>query len=256
MSVTLIKGVEIGQIPSTPTNLTETPEVNEACLALKRIAYKYGIPAAYKQEQNGQLMQHIFPRQTVEDIQISSSSKVELQLHTETAFHCYPPSHVILMCLRGDTKALTTYATLEDIVPCLDEETLFYLKETSFTTEIDESFRANGEENKSIVLPVLVETKEGLSIFFDDFFMTGQTREAEEALNKLRLAIKQNTKEIALEAGDVLVLDNRKVVHGRKPFTARYDGTDRWLLRILTLGKTPPETQYTYDDHMTVTTEL
>lgn len=254
MTVTLIKGVEIGQIPPTPINLTVA--LDEAYRALRKIAYKYGIPAAYKQEQNGRLIQHIFPRQIVEDIQISSSSKVELQLHTETAFHIYPPSYVILMCLRGDPEAFTTYATLDDIIPCLDDETLFYLKEPLFVTEIDESFRTNGQENKTIVLPVLVETKDGLSIFFDDFFMKGQTIEAEEALVKLRLAISQNTKEIALEAGDVLVLDNRKVVHGRKSFTARYDGTDRWLLRVLTLGSTPPETQYTYDDHMTITTEL
>jgi alpha-ketoglutarate-dependent taurine dioxygenase len=28
------------------------------------------------------------------------------------------------------------------------------------------------------------------------------------------------------------VLDNRKTVHGRKPFTPRYDGRDRWFQRV------------------------
>ena len=38
--------------------------------------------------------------------------------------------------------------------------------------------------------------------------------------------------EVVLRPGDVLFIDNYRVVHGRKPFKARYDGTDRWLKRI------------------------
>ena len=34
---------------------------------------------------------------------------------------------------------------------------------------------------------------------------------------------------LQLESGDFCFLDNFRVVHGRKPFRARYDGTDRWL---------------------------
>jgi hypothetical protein len=34
-----------------------------------------------------------------------------------------------------------------------------------------------------------------------------------------------------LRPGEVLVVDNDVVVHGRVPFRARFDGTDRWLKR-------------------------
>jgi alpha-ketoglutarate-dependent taurine dioxygenase len=37
---------------------------------------------------------------------------------------------------------------------------------------------------------------------------------------------------VVLEPGDVCLIDNLKSVHGRKPFLARYDGSDRWLKRI------------------------
>jgi alpha-ketoglutarate-dependent taurine dioxygenase len=37
---------------------------------------------------------------------------------------------------------------------------------------------------------------------------------------------------VTLAPGEVLVVDNDLVVHGRVPFQARYDGTDRWLKRI------------------------
>jgi L-asparagine oxygenase len=133
---------------------------------------------------------------------------------------------------------------------------LFYLKEPLFVTAIDDSFRTHGEPNKNILLPILTQTKDGLTICFDEFFMRGKTFQAQEALDKLLESIKQNTKEVVLQTGDVLVLDNRKLVHGRKSFQARYDGTDRWLLRTLVVDKMPPETQYIYDDHMVITTEM
>ena len=36
---------------------------------------------------------------------------------------------------------------------------------------------------------------------------------------------------MSLSPGEILVVDNDLVVHGRVPFQARYDGTDRWLKR-------------------------
>jgi L-asparagine oxygenase len=41
---------------------------------------------------------------------------------------------------------------------------------------------------------------------------------------------------VALEAGDLLVVDNAVSVHGRSPFPARYDGTDRWLQRTFVVA--------------------
>ncbi len=38
--------------------------------------------------------------------------------------------------------------------------------------------------------------------------------------------------EIQLQAGDLLVIDNRRCLHGRNSFVPRHDGTDRWLERV------------------------
>jgi len=35
-----------------------------------------------------------------------------------------------------------------------------------------------------------------------------------------------------LEPGDLLIINNRKVMHGRSEFIPRYDGQDRWLQRV------------------------
>jgi alpha-ketoglutarate-dependent taurine dioxygenase len=56
--------------------------------------------------------------------------------------------------------------------------------------------------------------------------------EAHEAFHILCDALERQLREIVLSPGMVLFIDNYRAVHGRKPFRARYDGTDRWLKRI------------------------
>ncbi|MNZ69489.1 Enduracididine beta-hydroxylase [compost metagenome] len=53
-----------------------------------------------------------------------------------------------------------------------------------------------------------------------------------EALNYLINEIDNQIESVALQSGDILFLDNYKVIHGRKPFKAKYDGNDRWLKRL------------------------
>ncbi len=45
-------------------------------------------------------------------------------------------------------------------------------------------------------------------------------------------ALESRLAEVVLRPGEILFVDNYRAVHGRKPFRARYDGTDRWLKRI------------------------
>jgi alpha-ketoglutarate-dependent taurine dioxygenase len=56
-------------------------------------------------------------------------------------------------------------------------------------------------------------------------------QDARLALNTLTGLIDANLSEVVLEPGDICFIDNYKVVHGRKAFKARFDGTDRWLKR-------------------------
>jgi hypothetical protein len=41
-----------------------------------------------------------------------------------------------------------------------------------------------------------------------------------------------HTEDAFSSSRDLCFLDNRNVVHGREPFTPRYDGRDRWLKRV------------------------
>lgn len=56
--------------------------------------------------------------------------------------------------------------------------------------------------------------------------------EAADALAQLVKQMDENMFDMSLESGEFCFTDNYRVVHGRKPFRARHDGTDRWLKRI------------------------
>jgi L-asparagine oxygenase len=55
-------------------------------------------------------------------------------------------------------------------------------------------------------------------------------------LNELTNAIARRHTAVVLEPGDLLVIDNSVAVHGRSPFTPRFDGTDRWLQRTFVVA--------------------
>ena len=241
MAVNLYKDISIGVIPPTPaTPYTETRPTTKANDAIIEFALTLGYPIGYAQEQKGRVVQDIVPVYKTENAQISTSSKTELALHTETAFHPYKPDYVLLLCLRSDPFAETTYANLDDIIPKLSSQTLSILSESLFITTIDQSFRTNGEPDTEVHLPVLKDN----TLIYDDSVMRGINSDATHALEDLRQAIDSSVRAVALKESELLVIDNKTAVHGRRPFQPKYDGTDRWLKRALVIQHLPPESDY------------
>jgi L-asparagine oxygenase len=235
MTISLIQNQYLGHIPPTPLipvlSDSVTPTTHELLFSISHVL---GHPVGYLQEQQGNIVHNILPNQKTEYSQISTSSKVNLDLHTESCFHPYLPDYVLLLCLRGDPAAATTYADLEDILPDLSDKTIQILKQPWFCTSVDESFRTNGEPDQPRDLAVLYERPDGThQLKYDKAVMVGLWKDAVTALEELNKAIEKHTKEVILQAGDLLIIDNATTVHGRKPFQARYDGTDRWLQRVL-----------------------
>jgi len=257
MGIILFKDVEIGQVPKTPaTPFPSSVAGNSSKIAaetLLKYAHQFGYPISYIQEQEGQLFQNIVPVHKTEAQQISTSSKVELAMHTETAFHPYKPDYVMLLCLRGDPNAVTTYANVDEIIKKLDLWVIATLTKQWFTTNIDISFRTKGQRDKSIPISVLEKTEDGYNFIYDYTFVKANDELSRAALEILHKAVQECVQEITLQSGDLLVIDNNKTIHGRKPFQARYDGTDRWVQRVLVRKELPPDDQI--DGHI-ITTEF
>ena len=239
-AVTHIPGFFTGLVPTTP--LVADPD-HDACPAATRVLLRFaddiGRAVGYDREQSGRLIQDIFPVKSSERAQVSSSSKVMLGSHTETAFHPHKPRYVVLMCLRGDPAAATTYADVDDVVTYLSDDDIAILQTNQFTTTVDPSFMANGEPDATVVVTPLTKRRNDYTFVYDELLMSGTTTRAAHALQSLHHAVRRATRQIVLDSGDLLVIDNDRAVHGRTPFAPRYDGTDRWLKRALVMTALP-----------------
>ncbi len=241
----LLRGVPVGDLPATPP----TPKDATSCgkdvtseFSLLTVARALGQPVGYLPEHGGDIVQNIVPVQSAQSRQVSTSSRVELMFHTEAAFHPHRPRYLLLLCLRGDPSAATTLSSIREVLPLLEPATLEVLFQQRFRTRPDESYRTNRGSSGELGAPmsVLSGRRESPSLVFDADLMVGTDDPADEALRALGRAVAQHHTSVVLQPGDLLVIDNTVAVHGRSPFTPRFDGTDRWLQRAFVVADLMP----------------
>ena len=236
----------LGTFP-TPASLDFVPSEGlvEIDHCLIECARAWGRPYGYWQEQGGAVVQNIFPIKKSESDQISSSSKKELEMHTETAFHPWLPQYVLLLCLRGDDRAGTTFVDIEELVESFSSEERELLHQPIFQTSVDSSFINSKQGDALITMPILYNN--GTSIRYDRNLMTSEVDEGKDVLKKLAEVVEDLKITIYLKAGDLAVIHNWRTIHGRTPFTPRYDGRDRWLKRVLVRLALPPASEIVVD---------
>jgi L-asparagine oxygenase len=233
----LLRGLPVGALPATPSSPTE-PTVKDRVseFTLLTVARRLGQPVGYEPEHGGDLIQNIVPTAHAADRQVSTSSKVELMFHTEAAFHPHRPRYLLLLCLRGDASAQTTLSSIHEVLPHLPAHVRTTLFEPRFRTAVDESYLHHRSNMLGTPMPVLSGDRDLPSMVFDADLMVGTDAAADEALQVLAEAVVTMRASVTLQAGDLLVVDNAVAVHGRSPFTPRFDGTDRWLQRTFVVS--------------------
>jgi L-asparagine oxygenase len=230
--VLIVRGVDVGNVGPTPSSPVEAVGRNPVSeQSLLTAATVLGAPVGYLPEQGGALVQNLLPTPDSADHQTSTSSTVTLAFHTETAFHPHLPRYLVLLCLTGDPAATTTRCTVDDALAGLPPSVVSVLREPRFRCGVDESFTDGTPAGLLPPRPVLWGDLDAPSWTFDADLMIGTDLEAQHALEVLSAAVEERQRGVVLEAGDLMVIDNTLVVHGRSPFPARFDGTDRWLQR-------------------------
>jgi Taurine catabolism dioxygenase TauD, TfdA family len=236
-SVLMLRGLpQDPELPPTPTRSDEwtCKKTFASELWLCAVAAAFGEPIGYRQEKQGSILQDLFPTPANAGKQSSESSAVLLAFHTEVAFHPYMPDYVMLYGLRQDPykEAQTLFASVRRFLPLLspaDEEILFA---RAFRTGIDYSFgNTTGQRGTGPLVPVLYGDRQDPFMRYDLDLMVGQTAEACRALETVCELVNKVKREVAIEPGSLLVIDNRRCVHARSVFRAVYDGRDRWLQR-------------------------
>jgi L-asparagine oxygenase len=232
----LLRNVPTGCLPLTPLERGPVQKIDSTSeFALLTIARALGQPVGYLPEHSGAIIQNLFPVEATATQQVSTSSSVDLFFHTETAFHPHRPRYLLLLCLRGDPNARTTLCSIDAVLDDFTSAELDVLRAPRFRTGVDASFGGSANDHGDTIA-VLSGTREQPTMVFDADLMIGVDHEAERILQKLSERISERATAVILEPGDLLVIDNNRAVHGRSPFQARFDGTDRWLQRTFVVN--------------------
>lgn len=233
----LLTGVPVGQLPPTPAHPTAPAAKDHTSeFALLTVARRLGQPVGYEPEHGGDIVQNLVPVKGTESRQVSTSSSAELMFHTEAAFHPHRPRYLLLLCLRGDPSAVTTLSSVHEALHAVPADVRDVLFEPRFRTAVDESYLHGRANRLGAPMPVLSGDRTTPTMVFDEDLMVGTDDVADAALRTLGAAVLAARTGVVLRAGDLLVVDNTVAVHGRTPFTPRFDGTDRWLQRTFVVS--------------------
>lgn len=231
--VLLFKNIPYDKNIVTPENNQYHTGENTILSKIQAIINEYiGEMVGYESEGYGRLFQDMVPNKKLSVTQTSLGSKVELELHTEQAFSELRPDFLSLACLKGDTSAKTYYFHIDQIVKQMTNEEMNYLKQKKWMIGIDQSFVMNGCSSELRgPLSIITENENNHQLVFDQDLMFGITEEATQLLMKIIDLYYLYRKEVTLNPGEILILNNKKLVHGRSSFSPKFDGNDRFIIR-------------------------
>lgn len=227
------------ELPATPADgrrvQGKASWVSEGCLT--GVTQIVGEIYGYTTEKEGELIHNVCPVQRGEKAQSNESSKVDLSLHVENVYFKFRPDHVALYCLRQDhnKEAYTYTADARTALKMMRPEEIAQLQRPVYVTPSPPSHHAaQGGVQWSQPRPLIdgpVERPELLMHLPDMKCLDPVARPAFEKF-KAAMNDSKTINGVALEPGDLAIVNNRKAAHGRCFFTPRYDGTDRWLQRV------------------------
>lgn len=247
----LIKGFPVDDQAIGPTprhwNLPDPAPVLDAKLALALCGMILGEPFTWLGQQANHMITNVAPILGDELSQSGHDCASLLELHTEDAYDPRRCDYLLLLGLRNHERVPTILASVHDLdLPAetreiLTQERCYLLPDTERIRQLADYAPTHPALDRLLRLAnqpprvaVLYGDRANPSLRIDRPFMrcaAGDTA-AEQALDDLMEALARVQQDVVVEPGSLLIVDNHLAVHGRRPFQARHDGTDRWLKKL------------------------
>jgi Fe(II)/alpha-ketoglutarate-dependent arginine beta-hydroxylase len=243
--------VEDGTVGPTPAHWREAADsrsTQEQEFYLAMCALALGEPYTWASLQAGLMIQNILPIAGDEQRQSGHGSEAFLEFHTEDGFHPGRCDYLLLLGIRNPDRVPTYLASVrdldlpDDVRQVLSQPRFLILPDDEHVRQLREQYpqhpalaRMLAMQQRPEPVPVLFGDPAAPYLRIDRPFMrcAGDDPAAGQALDVLMAELKRVSRPVVLEPGTLLVVDNYLAVHGRKAFRCRYDGTDRWLKRMI-----------------------
>ncbi|MBE0369958.1 TauD/TfdA family dioxygenase [Pseudoalteromonas aurantia] len=199
-----------------------------AALLQSVISVSLGYLYNFKDKITSGLVDDVFPIKQDSNKQVGTNS-VFLEWHVEDGFHEMKADYVSLLCLREDHKVQTYLMPARHLN--LSDSDERQLSKFDYLIWEDLTFINDGELQSSKV-QVLDGTSDP-EIIYDPAYMEACSNESKDAMAAVKESIVKNCISLSLAEGDLLIFDNRRVVHSRNAYEPKFNGEDRWLLRTL-----------------------
>lgn len=224
--------------PETPENwmATRAEDVRHRDMWISLLSTRCGAPFSWTTLQAGRWITDIMPIRGQEAAQTGHGSTSLLEFHVEDAFDDRRCDFLVLHAMRNTHGVATTISSINDVK--LDPDDWDVLKQSRYLISPDTEHLRNLDKNSLPSprrVPVVEENDGVLELRVDPAFCepVSDDPEAARAWTALCEQLADNLQDLVLTSGQTLLLNNRLCVHGRRPFRARYDGSDRWLRRVM-----------------------
>ena len=236
----LLKGLPIDDdLPPTPLSGRRSDYLKKTSIAetiLIGFSAILGNPIGHEEEKEGHLIHDVIPVAGT-DKPLSNEGAADFGLHVENAIFEEREQFLVLSCLRPDPwkEAATPVVDVREILPYLADEVIIELQKEQFVIRkpyiLD---RTSGKTSYSLPVAVLtgpLEFPEVRCTFYEGG-TKATSRAGEAALETFKNIANKLAHNLKTESGDMLILNNRTALHGRKAFRTTTDGNNRHLLRV------------------------
>lgn len=181
----------------------------------------------YHEEKDGAILQDVHPIPGWEST-MSNAGRIKFNLHVESPFlpRAARPEAAALLALNNDAGTATRIGVVAKINQLLPSHMINTLRQRLFTYRHDDSFKINGYALYTPPSPFL-KTIDGFEESRCAIFTQAASSAGESAVAAWMEAAETVAVDLVLKAGDMLVFNNYRCIHGRGPVEGK-----RWLKRV------------------------
>ncbi|MHC8375929.1 TauD/TfdA family dioxygenase [Pseudomonas sp. MDT1-16] len=242
----IVRGLPLdSHLPATPYDMApgieQLPVVAGGILAVLQTLQTH--PVAYEGENDDTVFRHVSPKHQREAEKSSYGSRMDLCMHVDNPhlpLTCEPvsalsacPEYLCLTGLRCEPDVPTRIVAISEVLASLPAWVETALSQPQFAIHRPVSFGKPGHVLEHV--PLLYKSANGeLFCRYNKASVTATSAIAKLALQLFEAAANHPdvARPILLQPGDMLIFKNQQTLHAREGFTPRYDGRDRWLLRV------------------------